>query len=346
MGLKAFFNNFFKKIHQFFASLLIVAAAIFTVIVIGGVCLNIVKSKTTFFVYLTFALGVFGYIWYRRRKVAKSNSSSGYLFFGIVKLAVVIVVFFFVIQGFFNPNHFQPLQFEEDETVTLHTDSINGSVEQYYLSQQDWKDFNRQRHSLPFKISYNNVVASNQNRTGYKITRKFSWGDFYKHVSDNDQPLIEELAKTFYAYQQKEQMSRRDFAELIISAIQDIPYNLILGRVCTDKDMKPCYGNIKFGVFAPAEFIASLRGDCDTRTILLFTLLSRFNYDIAILNSEVYKHSVLGIHIPATGKYKTIHNKKYYFVETTARGCPIGYLASDVSDIKKWKFVLLHHKNS
>jgi hypothetical protein len=89
--------------------------------------------------------------------------------------------------------------------------------------------------------------------------------------------------------------------------------------------------------------VSSLKGDCDTRTVLLFTLLSRFNYDIAILNSVDYQHSVLGINIPSTGKFKSYRFKKYYFIETTAKGCPIGYLHKDFSDINKWDFALIHN---
>ncbi len=49
------------------------------------------------------------------------------------------------------------------------------------------------------------------------------------------------------------------------------------------------------GVYAPVEFVSNLRADCDTRTVMIYTLLSRFNYDVAILNSEKYRHSVLGL---------------------------------------------------
>ena len=41
-----------------------------------------------------------------------------------------------------------------------------------------------------------------------------------------------------------------------------------------------------------------------------FSVLSAFNYDVAILNSDVYRHSILGLNLPQTGQYKTILRKK------------------------------------
>ena len=137
-------------------------------------------------------------------------------------------------------------------------------------------------------------------------------------------------------------MNRRKFAEFIITSIQSIQYNYIKTKPCNGTEDYPCVGNVRLGIFAPVEFSANLTGDCDSRTVLLFVLLDKFNYDVAILNSDKYLHSVLGISLPARGKYKTYNRKKYYFVETTAKGCPIGYLPKDMSSLRYWDFVLVN----
>ncbi|WP_138658258.1 hypothetical protein [Maribacter algarum] len=291
---------------------------------------------------------LFSYFWKRRKKLTGQKISSSVLFFEILKLGIVIAIFSIVSFGLKNQfgTTFSLVETEKvDETITLITDSTATGISKYYLSQQTWKDFNRKKHSLPFKVNYMDVLKAHKNRNSFAITSEFSWGIFYKHLVDHDTPLIEALSLSFYNYQKESNMSRRDFAELIISSIQDIPYNLILSDECKETDIKPCFGNIKLGVYAPAEFVSSLRADCDTRTVLIYTILSRFNYDVAILNSEKYLHSVIGLNIPSTGKYKTHNTKKYYFVETTARGCPIGYLPNDVSNISYWKFALIHNKH-
>ncbi|MFK7813883.1 MAG: hypothetical protein AB8B59_15415 [Maribacter sp.] len=287
------------------------------------------------------------YFWKRKKRFTSQKTSSSTLFFEILKIGFGIAIFSIVSLGLQNQigTTFNFVGTDNvDERITLVTDSTDTGISKYYLSQQTWKDFNRKKHSLPFKVNYEDVLSAHKNRNAFAITHQFTWGNFYKNLVDHDTPLVEALALSFYDYQKEKNMSRRDFAELIISSIQDIPYNLILPDECKATDIKPCFGNIKLGVFAPAEFVSSLRGDCDTRTVLIYTLLSRFNYDVAILNSEKYLHSVIGLNIPSTGKYKTLNTKKYYFVETTARGCPIGYLPKEFSNIKYWNFALIQNK--
>jgi hypothetical protein len=163
-------------------------------------------------------------------------------------------------------------------------------------------------------------------------------------MADHDRPLLEHLYIEFSKIQQQKKLNRRQFAELIITSIQDIQYNYIKSSPCNGTEDYPCVGNVRLGIFAPAEFSANLQGDCDSRTVLLFVLLAKFNYDVAILNSNEYAHSVLGINIPSRGKYKMYNRKKYYFVETTAKNYVIGYLPAKVSNINFWNFVLVNKK--
>jgi len=341
------FNRFLQVIYRLFATCLFVSAILLIAVVFIITITNMGANKNLFLLFTVVIIGVVTYFWRRKRSFTTAKKSSAAIFLEIVKLGFAIVIFAVVLLNLKNQidrTFSLGLTDEIDERIRLHTDSTAAGISKYYLSQQTWKDFKRKKHTLPFKVNYEDVLKSEKNRNAFKMTRQFTWGSFYKYLVDNDAPLIEELSLSFYTYQKEKNMSRRDFAELIISSIQDIPYNLILSKACKKSDVQPCFGHIKLGVFAPAEFVSNLRGDCDTRTVLIYTLLSRFNYDVAILNSEKYLHSVIGLNIASTGKYKTHHTKKYYFVETTARGCPIGYLPNDVSNIAYWKFALIHEK--
>jgi hypothetical protein len=44
-----------------------------------------------------------------------------------------------------------------------------------------------------------------------------------------------------------------------------------------------CDGYERFGINTPVEFIATLQGDCDTRTLLLYTILAHYGYDVALM---------------------------------------------------------------
>lgn len=345
LKFKEIIRNYLQLLYHLLVGAMLIIAVLLTLVIILSVAFDSITNRPILVLMIGLAAAIFVYVWSNREKIYGHKNSLRFLLFEIFKLGFAILFFCAIALSVKKaPKPSKPRIV--DESVTLYTDSIDGEVEKYYLSTQSWRDFSRKPHTLPFKINFDNVELSTRNRKNYKVSFGFKWGDFYQQLSGNDQVLINELAETFYSYQQQEKLSRVEFAELMISAIQDIPYNLILSRACDSLDIKPCYGNIKLGLYAPAEFISHLRGDCDTRTVLLFTLLSRFNYDIAILNSQAYKHSILGIHIPATGKFKSINNKRYYFVETTTRGCPIGYLHPEWSDIKKWDFELLFNTKS
>jgi hypothetical protein len=49
---------------------------------------------------------------------------------------------------------------------------------------------------------------------------------------------------------------------------------------------------------------------------------------------------MIGINIPAYGKYKLINGKKYYFWETTNSGWSVGVLPPENWNISKWHLAL------
>ncbi|MBL4658094.1 MAG: hypothetical protein JKX73_08855 [Flavobacteriales bacterium] len=140
-----------------------------------------------------------------------------------------------------------------------------------------------------------------------------------------------------------------DFADVIVSFVQDISYSYVLRNSCITryeedtafKDMiddgTPCYDSITYGFNTPAEFITSLHGDCDTRTVFLFKLMSHFGYDVAILSSNFYRHSILGISMPGVGDFLEFRGKKYYVWETTNTGWQRGVIPPNNSNLSYWE---------
>ena len=153
-------------------------------------------------------------------------------------------------------------------------------------------------------------------------------------------------------------LDRIQFAEVITSCIQDIPYTLILDNECDAGKYKDdfikdylksggqCEGYTKFGILTPVEFMGSLKGDCDTRTLLLFTILNHYQFDVAIFGSELYKHSIIGINLPFSGVSKIVNGNRYVFWETTAPGIKPGFFPSEISDIRFWNVNLISNNQS
>lgn len=361
MSFKKKWNAFLEVVYRILSGILVFIA--FFLVLIVGFFVFISSSKGNFSTTLILfvAIGIVIYFYRKRKQLRFNRKNSSWLYFKeILRVVMGVVILFFITTNISFPD---PLVKNKalltSEKVVLREDSLGDTHRRFYESTQSWYDFSRQKHSMTFTVDFDSVSKSKANRESFKADYKkfskyrkanssknvyysFFWNSLYNNLVTHDKPLIEQLSSEFNYLRKEKTMNRREFAELMITAIQDIPYVLIRSDSCKVNDVKPCVGDIKFGLYAPAEYISNLQGDCDTRTVLLFTLLSRFNYDVAIVNSKAYKHSMLGINLPSSGKYKTYRNKKYYFVETTSRHCPIGYLPNDFSKISNWDFALIH----
>lgn len=363
MSFKKKWNAILKIVYRILSRIIVGIAVLLLLIVMTSIFLS-VNGKNTASIILSFLLlGIIVYV-YRKRKALKHSkrNSSWLLFREISKIVLGLVILACIVVSIKLPHTVVSGNdaIATSEKVVLYVDSLNNTASKYYESTQTWYDFSRKKQTIKFRVDYDSVIKSKTNRESFVIDYKglskfrntnkskklyysYFWNNLYNNLVKNDKALIEHLSQEFDISRKRQALNRKQFAELMITAIQDIPYVLVRSDSCKIEDLKPCVGNIKFGLFAPAEYVSNLQGDCDTRTVLLYTLLKRFNYDVAIVNSKAYKHSMLGINIPSTGKFKAYKNKKYYFVETTSRNCPIGYLPKDFSRISNWDFALLHN---
>jgi hypothetical protein len=161
----------------------------------------------------------------------------------------------------------------------------------------------------------------------------------------------------FDSIQKGNSFNKMKFAEVIVSFVQDIPYYLILDSECdaslyndnfikeylNSKDAR-CFGYQKFGINSPLEFISSLKGDCDTRTLLLYTVLDHYGYDVALMSSDEYGHSILGINLPYNGISYEYNNSRYVLWETTSPNLKPGIIARKISNLNYWKISLKSKK--
>ena len=181
------------------------------------------------------------------------------------------------------------------------------------------------------------------------------WGELYAQMALESGPKLDLILDAFYQIYQQQPMSAEVFAEMVVSCIQNIPYALVFQEACQDPEQYQgwiqellrecpdcCLGDQPFGLQTPLGFMQNLKGDCDTRTVFLFSVLSAFNYDVAILNSDVYRHSILGLNLPAAGQYKLFRGKKYLVWETTAPNHIMGVLPPQINNMNFWDVVLTH----
>ncbi|MBO9592521.1 MAG: J domain-containing protein [Niabella sp.] len=183
-------------------------------------------------------------------------------------------------------------------------------------------------------------------------------GAVYSQMLATDQEAIKPAALTFATLAKEKKLNRPQTASMILSCIQSIPYALIVDRSCSDSYNDPyitrylvtcktdcCKGYSKFGVQSPVEFLADLKGDCDTRALFLYSVLGQLGYPVALMTSNYYKHAVIAVALdkPPSGNAVgiSIDKKSYYMWETTSKKFGPGELPASLSNIRYWNITLI-----
>jgi hypothetical protein len=229
----------------------------------------------------------------------------------------------------------------------------NDSVE-VYAANRFWRDNYGNDFSDTLEIRVRDYEKLRNHINSYRPASSVNfWGDLYDYIERTDRPALDIIMDSFQSIQKEKKLNRMEFAEMVVTCVQDIPYSLVFQEECLDavnyeQDIRKlldecpecCIGNIMYGIQNPVSFIQNLKGDCDTRTVLIYSLLKNFGYDVAILNSDYYRHSIIGINVPASGKAKIYNGKKYMLWETTAKYYAAGTLPATYSDVSYWDIVL------
>jgi hypothetical protein len=232
----------------------------------------------------------------------------------------------------------QEITIDENTLDTLITNSIH------------WSDYESNNYSITYSIKKEDIRNSYDFRNSIpeQIATRQNYDKIVASIHQHDKLLLKSFYKALDSLIITNELDKFEKAELIVTLVQNIPYTLILPDKCAyylyDDEFirdylsagEDCEGDVKFGLFSPIEFLSNLKGDCDTRTLLLFTILSHYGYDVVMLNSELYQHSIIGINLPYRGSTKLINRKNYIVWETTAPGFRPGFIAREYSDIRFW----------
>ena len=246
---------------------------------------------------------------------------------------------------------------EEIQTVKKDPQLFNDSIISHH---RIWNDYDNNTYSADLQVRVSDFKSANnfRNNLSYSVQDPSQYNYIVSRISDFDKNKLTRIYTMFDSLKTKNSLDEIQFAKVITSCIQDIPYTLILDNACDARQYNDdfirnylgnggkCEGYIKFGLLSPIEFMGSLEGDCDTRTLLLFTVLNHYNYDVAMLGSELYKHSVIAINLPFNGVSKTINGKQYVIWETTEQGIEPGLFPREISDMRFWNVNLISNNQA
>ncbi len=230
----------------------------------------------------------------------------------------------------------------------------------YYEHDHKWRDNDNHRYSGDFNIRKDLFDASRKSRDRHRVfedTDREYWENVYGFLYKTDKDKLDNVMDLYNQIGKKKDLSKKEFADMVVTSVQYIPYVLV--HELTHQEAEdtwggyikeyhegggPCLDEIKFGLQSPLEFMANFQGDCDTRSVFCYLILSKFKYDVTVLASDVYGHAILGIAGNYRGKFVEYRGTKYYGWETTATGYTPGMMSSDCKNMNFW-YVSLPSKN-
>lgn len=243
------------------------------------------------------------------------------------------------------------LNLDRSDSVQVQVDSATTDLLMSHL--RHWQDFHNRDYQGKLEVfekDYEEAKTYKANYTygDYTSNGEF-WGKLYSYLSKHDGPELEKVTQMFDSIRVAQSLNSMDFAEAVVTCVQDIPYTLISDKSCDKLRDNPKYAKLlekygcveqEYGLQSPTEFMYNLKADCDTRTLLLYTLFSKLGYKVAILNSDKYEHSMFAIALPAHGRYIEHNHLKYYVWETTSKGWQLGSIPPKNNNMDFWEVVL------
>lgn len=228
-----------------------------------------------------------------------------------------------------------------------------------------WEDYDARKYAATVSIAASAITDAARYHSDLNVAlrQEKDVARMYAVLESHDAAKLEGFYAAFDTLRSRRRMNERQLAEMIVSCIQSLPYYLVVDKDCDASSYGNdpyvanylracrsdcCIGHMKYGVRSPGEFASDLKGDCDTRALMLYSLLRHFNYDVALLTSIEYKHALIAVHFRESfglsGVGLPINGRNYLLWETTAKGYRPGEIPDGISDLRYWTVTLLNTK--
>jgi hypothetical protein len=180
----------------------------------------------------------------------------------------------------------------------IKTDQKESSHDKDFSTEKEvqWFDFINNQYIAKYRTS--SILFFESQKIDAELAKKSNssntinyFNGLYTGMVKYDSPKIQEIVKQFLEKSKSKNLNQLETAEMITTFVQEIPYYLVHDLSCQKivessnssfiteyhSDGKPCLPNIPGGVQSPYEFLHNLKGDCDTRSLLAFTLLKELH---------------------------------------------------------------------
>jgi len=199
------------------------------------------------------------------------------------------------------------------------------------------------KHKLGYRLGDDeqkgiaNFYSSFAKTVGYKRVgpKSFQWSPpqgcpadlscVYKKLVARTHDDVMVLSKRFKQRATASKLDALHVAEIALAYVQTIPYEI---------------PDEPFGLKPPPLVVTTKKGDCDSKSLLLYMMLNQLGIEAVMLSSKSHAHTMVGIPLPTQGTTFRWKSRKYAFAETTAKGAPLGYLPPDLASPNDWQVEL------
>lgn len=143
--------------------------------------------------------------------------------------------------------------------------------------------------------------------------------DHLRYIKENQGALLP-IAQAVYE-KLPSNSETRAYVNLVLSWVQSIPYNALKNRVTSNGA----------GYLPPLSVVANNQGDCDSKTVLMASLIRSLLPDVKMTMVFLPKHALLGIVLPFRTDEQTlkIAGMDYLLMEPTGPAkIPLGEIAN------------------
>ena len=290
------------------------------------------------------------------------SPSRGWLYFSRILFYFLLVLSILFLLGLLIQNLDLLPQVKEDTETDSRTEKVRDSTTNELLNKHSivWENphFMGEDQLTYFTGERSYLSAQEEHRTVTNISNGGSeieyWNKVYNRLLSNDFDKIDSLARLVSSVAQERNYSQFQTSEYLITLIQELPYVLVHDYSCQEVinnsndfvkeyhlDGKPCLPNVIAGVHSPYEFMHTLAGDCDTRSLFGHAVLNKLGSSSSVWVSEQYGHSILGVGVPvSSGVQKSVMGVPHYGVELTAKGYRLGMISPDQRNLRNWDIAL------
>ena len=222
----------------------------------------------------------------------------------------------------------------------------------FFVHEMTWRDNNHGEYNGIFKVREDHFYISKIKREQLEVNERSSakyWFKVYSQLSNEGKENLDLICEEYKKIIFEKKLNRNQAADMIVTSIQNIPYYLVHELSHREADRLyggfineyhrtggPCLPNVKFGLQSPSEFMGNFKGDCDTRSVLLYVVLNRLGYKTIVLASDHYGHAIIGVAGNYRGKALRYKGENYYTWETTATGFRPGVLSDECGNLEYW----------